>query len=62
MKVKDITALMGNEVNLLLEDNSSEEFTVYDGKIMFLREEKYKNAEVEWIRPITNGIALRITT
>lgn len=59
MKVKDITALMGNEVNLLLEDSSKEEFTVYEGKSIYLNG-KYLAAEVEWIRPIKDGIALRV--
>lgn len=59
MKVKDITAIMGNEVNILLEDNELEEI-VFDNKVMYLKG-KYREAEVEWLRPMQNGIALRVT-
>lgn len=59
MKVKDITELMGNEVHILLECDTTEKFTVYDGKIIGLHG-KYLNAEVEWIRPMQNGVALRV--
>jgi hypothetical protein len=60
MIVKDIIGLMGNEVNIMLEDTNTEACTVYEGKVYKLHGE-YLNAEVEWIRLFGDGIALRVS-
>ena len=56
MIVKDIVALMGNEVDIMIENS---ECAIYEGKVYALHGE-YLQAEVEWIRPFRNGIALRV--
>lgn len=59
MKVKDILDIAPNSIIILLEDESTEEFTVFHGEAYHLHGE-YLHATVEWMRPIENGIALKV--
>lgn len=59
MTVKDILNITPNNIIILLEDESTEEFTVFHGEAYKLHGD-YINAEIEWLRPIENGVALRV--
>lgn len=59
MTVKDILSITPNNITILLEDEAAAEYTVYNGEAYKLHGE-YINAVVEWIRPIENGLALKV--
>ena len=59
MTVKDILSITPNNITILLEDEAAAEYTVYEGEAYKLHGD-YLNAEIEWIRPIENGMALRV--
>jgi hypothetical protein len=60
MTVKDILSITPNNITILLEDEAAAEYTVYQGEAYKLHGE-YINAAVEWIRPIENGLALKVS-
>lgn len=59
MTVKELLAITPNNMNLRIEDETTKEFTVFDGEAYMLHG-KYLEATVDWIRPIENGLCLKV--
>lgn len=60
MTVTDILAITPFNINLIIEDEKTTEYTVYNGKSHLIHG-KYLNATVDFLRPIENGICLKVT-
>ena len=59
MTVKDILAVVSNELYIYIEKDDMESCIVVDNKAYMLHGD-YINSEVIWLRPMNNGLGIKI--